>query len=234
MRIRVDRASVVRGGRRVVSGVRFDAAAGEAVLLRGPNGSGKTTLLRAMAGLLSLEAGDVRIGDASIVSDRETAQERIAYAGHRDAVKPQMTARENLLFWARFFGAAEDDAVDRCADALDRFELRAIADAPAAHCSAGQKRRLGLARLTVADRPAWILDEPTVSLDRASAARFAALIDAHTAGGGAAVVATHIDIALARAREVDLSAVQSAQTEQAGAAGSAADPFLDGWERTDA
>lgn len=222
----VEDLSCVRGGRRVFAGARFEVRPGVAAILRGPNGSGKSTLLRVLAGLLPAERGDARLGAVSLASDRDGFQERLAYAGHLDAVKTAFTVRENLAFWARFYalpGAAPDGDADVDA-ALTRFELDHIADAPAGYCSAGQKRRLGLARLAVIARPVWLLDEPTVSLDARSVSTFAALVEAHVTAGGVVIAATHVDLGLSSAQSLDMSAFAPglAATNDA-----AADPFLD-------
>lgn len=180
--------AVSRGGLRTVEGVSFSLAPGEALILRGPNGIGKTTLLRTVAGLQPASAGRI-----------EMAEDAVAYAAHADGLKAALTVTENLRFWASVFGGG------RVGDALAAMDLAALADRPAAALSAGQKRRLGLARLLVTGRPLWVLDEPTVSLDSASVARFAAAVRAHLAGGGAALMATHIDLGLDEARVLDLS-----------------------------
>ncbi|MFT4012974.1 MAG: heme ABC exporter ATP-binding protein CcmA [Paracoccus sp. (in: a-proteobacteria)] len=171
--------AVARGGLRVLEGVSFDIGAGQALILRGPNGLGKTTLLRALAGLQPLAGGEVI-----------HAPESMTYAAHADGVKPALTVAENLRFWAEVFGGAA------LAPALAAMNLAALADRPAGMLSAGQRRRLGLARLMVARRPIWLLDEPTVSLDAASVALFAAMLREHLARGGAAVVVTHADLGL--------------------------------------
>ena len=169
-----------RGGRAILAGLSFDVAAGAALILRGPNGVGKTTLLRTLAGLQPAVAGRI-----------EVAEDALAYASHADGIKLQLTVAENLDFWARVHGLAVP------ADSLDLFDLGSLRDRPAAALSAGQKRRLGLARLHVIGRKVLLLDEPTVSLDAASVARFADwLTGVHLARGGAAVIATHIDLGL--------------------------------------
>ncbi len=176
-----------RGGLTVLSGVSFTLAAGEAAVLRGPNGSGKTTLLRTIARLQLPYQGEIACDPDSI-----------AYAGHADGLKGTLSVRENLQFWAQLFGT------DRITSALDAFDLASLAERRAQALSAGQKRRLGLARLMITERPLWILDEPTVSLDTASVALFAAAVRAHLNGGGAALMATHIDLGL-DAREIDVT-----------------------------
>lgn len=180
--------AVSRGGLRAVEGVGFELDAGEALILRGPNGIGKTTLLRTVAGLQPPSAGSI-----------EMAEDLVAYAAHADGIKPALSVAENLRFWAQVFGGSGITA------ALEAMDLEALADRPAGALSAGQKRRLGLARLLVTNRPLWVLDEPTVSLDAASVARFGAVIRAHLAGGGAALMATHIDLEIPEARVLDLT-----------------------------
>jgi len=178
-----------RGGVPVLSGVSFAVGAGEAVVLRGPNGSGKTTLLRTMAGLQPALAGHVAGVD-------------VAYAGHADGIKSALSVAENLRFWADVFGTGPVEG------AVRSFDLWALRDRAAAHLSAGQKRRLGLARMAVTGRRVWLLDEPTVSLDAASVALFAGVVRRHLVRGGAAVIATHIDLGF-EARVVDVSAFRS-------------------------
>ncbi|GAB1480963.1 heme ABC exporter ATP-binding protein CcmA [Paracoccaceae bacterium] len=180
--------AVARADVPVLEGVGFALAPGEALVLRGPNGIGKTTLLRTVAGLQPVLAGRIT-----------AAPEAMAYAAHADGVKAVLTVAENLGFWAGVFGQDRVDA------ALDGMNLRALAERRAANLSAGQKRRLGLARLLVTGRPVWVMDEPTVSLDAASVALFAQAVAAHLAAGGAALIATHIDLGLAAARVLDLT-----------------------------
>ena len=217
MELTASEISVTRGGRLALTAPAFAIAEGQAARLTGPNGSGKSTLLRALAGLLPLRAGDARFRDVSLADDRETFAQFVAYAGHRDAVKPAMTVRENLAHWAAIYGGSG------AAEALARFSLSHIADSPAAFCSAGQQRRLGLARLMVLNRPVWLLDEPTVSLDAASVKVFADLVAAHCAKGGVAIAATHIEIGLPDGPAIELAP----PTERAAADD---DPFLaEGW-----
>ena len=179
--------AVARGGLRTVEGLSFTLDAGQALILRGPNGIGKTTLLRTVAGLQPPVTGRIEMPD-----------DAVAYAAHADGLKGALTVAENLGFWAQVFGGGD------VAGALAAMDLAALADRPAAALSAGQKRRLGLARLVVSRRPLWVLDEPTVSLDAASVARFAAMVRGHLAGGRAALIATHIDLGL-DARMLDLT-----------------------------
>jgi len=192
-----DRVTVERGGRVVIHDLSFAVARGELLVLTGPNGAGKTTLIRALAGLLPTVSGTVTFagGDAEA-----TLAEQSHYVGHANAVKASMTAAENLTCWAGLLGGAPA----RVDDALEALALGGLASIPAGYLSAGQKRRLGLARLLVADRPVWLLDEPTVSLDTASVGLLARVVRAHVAGGGLAIAATHIPLGVEGARELRL------------------------------
>lgn len=186
MTLTLTEGGLSRGGVPVLAGVNFTLSAGAALILRGPNGIGKTTLLRAIAGLQPLDFGQITGAD-----------ETIAYASHADGVKATLTVRENLTFWAQVFGQTSVDT------AMQALNLTDLADRLAGNLSAGQKRRLGLARLLVTGRGIWVLDEPTISLDAASVTLFANLIRDHLASGGAALIATHIDLGFA-AQVLDL------------------------------
>ncbi|EKE72818.1 MULTISPECIES: heme ABC exporter ATP-binding protein CcmA [Roseobacteraceae] len=175
--ISVKNLTVARGGMPVLEGLNFDVSTGEILVLRGPNGVGKTTLLRTLAGLQPPYEGTV-----------DAAPDTVAYAAHADGLKSTLTVRENLMFWAGVYGGRDIEP------ALRDFNLDSLSERPAGNLSAGQKRRLGLARLMVTHRPVWVLDEPTVSLDVASVALFAAAVKAHLASGGAAIIATHIQL----------------------------------------
>lgn len=187
MSLAVHELTVARGGRPILDGVSFTLADGEALVLRGPNGAGKTTLLRTVAGLQPPLEGRI-----------EGAEDRVAYAGHADGIKSTLTVTENLQFWSRAFDGPPIDA------ALAGFDLLTLTDRAAGTLSAGQKRRLGLARMMVTGRPVWILDEPTVSLDAASVQLFAQAVQAHLEQGGSALMATHIDLGLPNARVLDV------------------------------
>ncbi len=187
MQLTLSNLAVARGGVTVLQGLSFTLAPGKALILRGPNGSGKTTLLRTLAGLQPPASGSF-----------DLPPDAVAYAAHADGLKSTLTVAENLTFWAAIYGGPPID------HALHALDLVALARRRAGELSAGQKRRLGLARLLVTGRPLWLLDEPTVSLDVASVALFAGVVRQHLAAGGLAVIATHVDLGLPEAQVLDL------------------------------
>ena len=189
-----------RGERTVFAGLDLTLDAGAAILLTGPNGSGKSSLLRLLAALSRPAAGTMTWDGAPVWDDPRDYRAALRYVGHLDAVKPVLTARETLAFWAAAHGAAPE-ALER---ALAGFALESLAETPGRMLSAGQKRRLTLARLPVAPGRLWLLDEPTLGLDSASVERLAAAVARHRENGGAVVLATHGDIALPEARGLDL------------------------------
>ena len=198
MTLTVSKLSVLRASRHLLSSVGFEVSAGQALILRGPNGLGKTTLLRTIAGLQPVHEGQVDIPEDTAV-----------YAGHLDGIKSTLTVRENLEFWASVFGTRSIDF------AISAFDMEYLIDRPGGTLSAGQKRRLGLARLMVTGRPIWLLDEPTVSLDTVAVAQFGDMIAGHLDRGGLAVIATHIDLGLGgRADTLDLSQFKAAAADQ--------------------
>ncbi|MEP3784039.1 heme ABC exporter ATP-binding protein CcmA [Ascidiaceihabitans sp.] len=188
MKLTVTDLTIARGGMPILAALSFQLTPGRALILRGPNGAGKTTLLRTVAGLQTPLQGDI-----------DGAEDQIAYAAHADGLKAMLSVAENLSFWADVFGQHDVEA------ALSMFNLRDLRDRLAGTLSAGQKRRLGLARLLVTGRKVWVLDEPTVSLDAASVVIFADAVRAHLAQGGMALIATHIDLGLQDADVLDVT-----------------------------
>jgi heme exporter protein A len=189
----------MRGGREVFAGLDFEAAAGDVLAVTGPNGSGKTSLLRLIAGLLVPTQGTVALeaGTAEL-----TLAEQAHYLGHRDALKPALSVMENLGFWRDFLGGEVFDA----RQSLQAVRLDHAAHLPAAYLSAGQRRRLSLARLLTVRRPVWLLDEPTAALDADGQKLFAALMADHLARGGLIVAATHGPLGI-EARELRIGGV---------------------------
>jgi heme exporter protein A len=197
IRLTATELAAVRGGRRVFAGLSFTVAAGELLAVTGPNGSGKSTLLRLIAGLVKPAAGHVGLEPAS----GEKAATRLHYVGHLDGLKAVDTVRQNLQFWADLWGTSGQ--VDA---ALAAIGLESLANLPVSVLSAGQRRRVALARLMVAKRPIWLLDEPATALDAAGEARLGHLIGDHLAAGGLAIVATHLDLPVKPAATLALGA----------------------------
>ena len=179
-----------RGERLVFAGLAFTLPPGGALALTGPNGSGKSSLLRLMAGLTPPEAGVLGWDGTSVREDPAAHRARLHFIGHHDAVKPVLTVAETLAFWAGMRGG------QAVAPALERFGLAALADWPCRLLSAGQRRRLALARLVASPAPLWLLDEPLTGLDSDAVADLAAAIAAHRAAGGLVVYSTHAPLPL--------------------------------------
>ncbi len=200
----------IRGERPVFAGLDFGLATGGALLLVGPNGSGKSSLLRLMAGLLRPALGQLMWAGAPMGEDPEAHRARLRYVGHLDAVKPVLSVRENLAFWAALHGTATPQDLAR---GLAAFALEDLAEVPGRVLSAGQRHRLALARLVAVPGHLWLLDEPTVGLDSAAQGRLAAAIAAHRAGGGLVVAATHMPMDMPEAATLELGPFARAAAE---------------------
>lgn len=177
--------------------VSFAIGQGDALLLKGANGAGKSSLLRVLAGLLPRAAGRLLWDGADALADLPAHGARLRYLGHQDALKPSLSAAENLAFYARLHGGDVGEA-------LEALHLGALADLPARVLSSGQKRRLALARLALGQAPLWLLDEPSVGLDAASVETLGPLFARHRAAGGMVIAATHLPLPLPDARELRL------------------------------
>jgi heme exporter protein A len=186
-----------RGERAVFAGLSFTLPPGGALLLVGANGAGKSSLLRLLAGLIPAAEGRLLWRGEDALADRVAHAGRLRYLSHQDALKPSLSARENLAFFARLWGGDVEAA-------LAAVGLAELATLPARVLSSGQKRRLALARLALAPVPLWLLDEPTVGLDAASVQRLGPMLAAHRAAGGAVLAATHLPLPLPNAAELRL------------------------------
>ncbi len=193
--------AVSRGGRPVLTNISVRAEPGDAVVLRGPNGVGKTTLLRAFAGLLRPDHGEVLFTDAADAGRIRDRSEASVFCGVLNAHKAALTLRENLNFWAALYNAPQT----RIEAASAQLKLDPYSDYPAGALSTGLARRLGLARLMIAQRPVWFIDEPTASLDSASSENFVAQVEVHRRRGGLVVIATHDPLPLSGARIFELT-----------------------------
>src|SRR5215813_5968633 len=187
----------VRGGRQVFAGCNFAIASGQALVINGPNGAGKTSLLRMVAGLLRVEAGRIELqgGNGEL-----TIAEQAHFLGHHDALKPSLSVGENLRFWDQYLSGG----CSQTSSALDTVGLAGLADLPASFLSAGQRRRLSIARLVAVKRAIWLLDEPTSALDITSQKILSELMSSHLSSGGIIVAAAHGPIGLEHARELKL------------------------------
>lgn len=196
-----------RGGRDVFTGLHFAVSSGEALTIRGRNGAGKSSLLRSIIGLVRIVRGKLTLegGDSEL-----SIAEQAHYLGHLDALKPSLSVAENLRFWASFLGSGSP-AIE---PALEAVGLGELADLPAAYLSAGQRRRLSIARLIAVKRPIWLLDEPTSTLDAGAQDRLAGLMGTHLAEGGLILAATHGPLGLPQALELQLDAAASAAMDQ--------------------
>ena len=191
----------VRGGRRVYEGLGFTLKSGELLVLRGGNGSGKSTLLRQIAGFLPVYEGQINCKHSK---EQTLLDANLHYVGHQSGVKTYLSVAENLSYWSQLFEGS--DVLD---DTLSFWGLNSLRDTPARLLSEGQKRRVGLARLMLAPRPIWLLDEPNVGLDVENLARLEQAISAHIKAGGMAMMASHVEVAIKEARELNLSTLSN-------------------------
>ena len=198
LRLKAENLSCERGGRLVFKDLSFELGAGELAELRGPNGAGKSSLLRLLAGLNTTSSGSLTFEGGAAEA---TLPEQSHYIGHAETNKPALTVRENLIFWQKFLGGTANS------DAFSAFNLEALADDQALLLSAGQKRRLALTRLVIAYRPLWLLDEPTVGLDAASLVILQNHIREHLKHGGMVIAATHAELGVKSARDIQLGKV---------------------------
>lgn len=204
MRLVADNVSVARGGHVFFSGISFLLAMGETLVVSGPNGVGKSTFLRVLAGLLPDAEGSVKLEGTGF----ETAAEGAHYLGHRNGMKAELTVRENLEFWRSFMRRGGGDEANRSVgimEAIALVGLDGLDHLPFGYLSAGQKRRVAMARLLTAYRPLWILDEPTAALDKQSQAMFSGLVSDHLGSGGLAIAATHHALGLRNTRHLVLA-----------------------------
>ena len=199
MRISASNLGCVRGSREIFRNVNFNVASGQALAVLGPNGAGKSSLLRMVAGLLRIDSGGLGLEGGD---DELTIPEQAHYLGHQDALKPSLSVTENLGFWAGYLGNGRAGVTE----ALEAVGLDTIRDLPAGYLSAGQRRRLSIARLVSVPRPIWLLDEAAAALDQAAQGRLIDLMRRHLAGGGLILAATHAPLGL-DAQELRLGAV---------------------------
>lgn len=214
MRLIAENLSVRRGDDHLFSDVSFSLEAGEALVVTGRNGSGKSTLLRTVAGLIRPENGSVRLEAADREPDARAA-EASHYLGHRNAMKHELTVRENLTFWKNWlgdFGGGTSSTVEEAADAIG---LSGITHLPYGYLSAGQQRRFAMAKLLVAYRPVWILDEPTAALDASADRLFAELVAAHLGRGGMVLAATHQPLGIDDPKRLQMAGFDYGRAEPA-------------------
>ncbi len=210
----VGRALACRRGERLVfANLDLEVAAGELLLLRGPNGSGKSTLLRLIAGLLRPERGEL-LWRGRRIEDSETFHADLAYIGHGDAAKAELTPREDLRFWLALHGVARAEAAERVGAALTRLGVWGLADLPCRLLSAGQKRRLAFARVAMSGATLWLLDEPFNALDERAVEIVRAMLSEHRAAGGLVVMAAHGTVPVAPTRELDLLGAGALRAEE--------------------
>lgn len=200
--LNVSKLSLIRSERLILSDVNFSVKSGSGIFLRGDNGVGKTTLLMAIAGYLHIGAGEItwRTDNDNDNEEENSLIENLHFIAHQDAIKPTLSLKENLMFWCSLYGGAPEKVID----ALKIVGLSHAIDFEAGLLSAGQKKRLSLARLLVANRALWLLDEPTSSLDKQGDELVVSLIDNHLERGGIAIIATHLDLNIKNAKTLIL------------------------------
>ena len=208
MRLSASDLACRRGGRDVFAGVNFSLGSGEALTIRGRNGAGKSSLLRMVVGLVRIAAGRLDLEGGDLES---TIGEQAHYLGHLDALKSSLSVGENLRFWSRYLGAAAADITQSLAE----VGLDALVDLPAAYLSAGQRRRLSIARLLAVKRPLWLLDEPTSTLDAGAQQQLGGFMQKHLAEGGIILAATHGALGLDGTKELRLDQGSTGQMEAA-------------------
>lgn len=211
MRLLAEGLSARRGEDLIFQDISFEISNGEALVIKGPNGSGKSTLLRVLAGLLPAHSGTAKLLAAPQPVER--LGEAAHYLGHRNAMKRELTVEENLAFWKSFLGDFSDGAGVSIAEAVEVVGLGDIAHLPFGYLSAGQQRRMAMAKLLVSWRPVWILDEPTAALDAAAETMFAGLVTDHLARGGIALAATHQPLGLEGVRELRMTGFAGAMED---------------------
>ena len=201
MKLIVENMAIERGGQEIVSDISFELNSGDALIVKGENGSGKSTTLRGISGLLPLAGGRVELFDETGKQFEGEMREYCHYLGHQNAMKPALSVRENLEFWQEFCGDPELTVEE----ALDEVDLLHTIDLPFHYLSAGQKRRVSIARLMVSDRPVWILDEPTSGLDSQSVKVFTGICHAFCDDGGILIAATHLPLGIETEKILEIS-----------------------------
>ena len=212
MRLVAEGLGAKRGEDLIFRDISFQIEAGAALVVKGPNGSGKSTLLRVVAGLLPRESGKVQLSGGR-TGEFETVAAACHYLGHRNAMKRELTVAENLRFWKRFFGDAQGNAGIGVEEAAEAVGLGGIVHLPYGYLSAGQQRRMAMAKLLVAWRPVWILDEPTAALDTAAEMMFSGLVRDHLRRGGIALAATHQPLGLGEMAELHMTGFAGVSAE---------------------
>lgn len=202
MKLRVENMALSRAGHQVVGDVNFALSAGEALVVTGENGSGKSTTLRGIAGLLPLTSGNISLSDETGKAFEHPVREYCHYLGHQNGMKPSLSVRENLDFWQKFMG----ESLLSVEEALEEVDLIHTLELPYYYLSAGQKRRVAIARLLVSDRPIWILDEPTSGLDAQSVGLFTSLAKTFVEDNGILIAATHLPLGLEKTQTLEIGA----------------------------